>query len=104
MLNQRNRVRLRQFGRRMMGKRQGCSVCNGDCMPLSELPTGSNAIVLRNHDTRTIERGLYDGASLEVYRNELTEPNLIVAVQDSRYVLDRRIARMIRVRVAPKAS
>ncbi|MDD4277097.1 MAG: FeoA domain-containing protein [Candidatus Cloacimonetes bacterium] len=35
-----------------------------------------------------------------MFRNDLDEPNVIVAVGDSRYVLDRRIAQNIRVRVS----
>ena len=36
---------------------------------------------------------------ISVFRNEPDEPNLIIAVGDSRYVLDRRIAALIMVRV-----
>ncbi len=99
MLSPRNRVRLRNWGRSLAPRPKRCNLCPGDCREMSDLPSGSKAIVLCNHDTRTIERGLYLGARLEIYRNEEDEPNLIVAVQDSRYVLDRRIARSIRVKV-----
>ena len=99
MLSKRNQIRLRRFGRRMMSPRQVCRMCSGDCVSLSELSEGSKAIVLRNDDTRAIERGLYEGAILELYRNDQAEPNIIVAVGDSRYVLDRRIAALIRVKV-----
>ena len=99
MLSRRNQMRLRRFGRGMMRRRQRCAMCAGDCVALSELAEGSKAIVLRNDDARTIERGLYEGSEIEVYRNGEGEPNVIVAVGDSRYVLDRRIASLIRVRV-----
>ncbi|HOH46538.1 MAG TPA: FeoA family protein [Candidatus Cloacimonadota bacterium] len=98
MLSRRNQVRLRNFGRRMRGGRRVCRVCPGDCVSLSELPTGAKGRVLCNNDTKTIERGLYENSLVEVYRNEEGEPNLIVAVGDSRYVLDRRIASLIRVK------
>ncbi len=56
-------------------------------------------MVYCNDDIKTIERGLYLGVQVKVMRNDLTEPNLIVAVGDSRYVLDRRVAEHIRVRI-----
>ena len=96
---QHSRHRMMQFGKRFMQKKRICALCPGDCLPLSEIPSGTKATIQCNHDTRTIERGLYFGARLEVYRNEEGEPNLIIAVSDSRYVLDRRIAKGIRVRV-----
>lgn len=99
MLSQRNRMRLRNWGRSLAPRPKRCLLCPGDCMDLAQLPGGSQATVLCNHDTKTIERGLYIGVKLEVFRNEADEPNLIVAVGDSRYVLDRRIARAIRVKV-----
>ncbi len=52
-----------------------------------------------NNDIKTIERGLYHGKKVMSQRNEPGEPNIVVAVGDARYVLDRRIARMIRVRL-----
>jgi Fe2+ transport system protein FeoA len=48
---------------------------------------------------KTIERGLYVGSRLSMFRNDSGEPNIIVAAGDARYVLDRRIAREIRVKV-----
>jgi Fe2+ transport system protein FeoA len=66
---------------------------------MSELAEGTKATVYCNNDLRTIERGIYLGAKVTIFRNEIEEPNLIIAVGDSRYVLDRRIAQNIRVRV-----
>lgn len=99
MLSPRNRKRLRNWGSRMLKRPQKCVLCPGTCVQLSDLPSGAQGTVQCNYDTRTIERGLYLGVPLEVYRNESSEPNLIVAVGDSRYVLDRRIAGSIRVKV-----
>ena len=99
MLSPRNRSRLQRWGQRMMNRQKTCKFCPGDCMPLADLSSGSSATVMCNHDTKTIERGLYMGAKLDIYRNEAGEPNLIVAVNDSRYVLDRRIAGTIMVKM-----
>jgi len=66
---------------------------------MSELTEGVTGTVYCNDDLRTIERGIYVGARIMIFRNESEEPNIIVSVGDSRYVLDRRIAMHIRVRV-----
>lgn len=67
---------------------------------MSDLSKGKSATVYCNSDLRTIERGIYLGALITIFRNDPDEPNIIVAVGDSRYVLDRRIAKDIRVRVS----
>ncbi len=66
---------------------------------MSDMSQGRTGTVHCNSDLRTIERGIYLGAKISIFRNELDEPNLIVAVGDSRYVLDRRIAKNIRILV-----
>ncbi|MCB5278038.1 MAG: ferrous iron transport protein A [Candidatus Cloacimonetes bacterium] len=66
---------------------------------MSDLTEGISGTVYCNNDIRTIERGIYVGANIVIFRNEEDEPNIIVSVGDSRYVLDRRIAHKIRVRV-----
>jgi len=99
MLSNRNRARLRQFGRRFFYNPKPCKCKQGDCVPLTELHENDIAIITRNNDLRIIERGLYHGMRIRVFRNEPGEPNLIIAVGDARYVLDRRIAWLIMVRV-----
>ncbi|HPV00582.1 MAG TPA: FeoA domain-containing protein [Candidatus Cloacimonas acidaminovorans] len=46
-----------------------------------------------------MERGLYIGAQISMFRNDDDEPNVVVAVGDARYVLDRRIAKTIKVKI-----
>jgi len=65
---------------------------------LSDAAEDSVVIIICNHDHRTVERGLYTGVQVKILRNEREEPNLVVAVGDSRYVLDKRIARGIKVK------
>lgn len=91
--------KMRQWGSRFFQGRRQCPCQRGDCLPMSELTEGVKGKVFCNNDLRTIERGIYVGADISIFRNETDEPNLIVAVGDSRYVLDRRIAQNIRVRV-----
>ncbi|MCB5262717.1 MAG: ferrous iron transport protein A [Candidatus Cloacimonetes bacterium] len=89
------------WGRGIFRNKPQCATCQrGDCIPMSELEKGRSATVHCNNDLRTIERGIYLGALITMFRNDLEEPNIIVAVGDSRYVLDRRIAQNIRVRVS----
>lgn len=98
MLSNRNRMRLQRFGRHFR-KRQNCRNCTkGELMGLDLLPEGTNAVVICNQNLSTIERGLYIGMQVSVFRNEQNEPNIIVAVGDARYVLDRRVAKEIRVK------
>ena len=91
--------RMRQWGKRFWQKPRHCPCNRGDCLPLSELAEGVKGKIYCNNDIRTIERGIYVGADILIFRNEPSEPNVIVAVGDARYVLDRRIAKLIRVRV-----
>jgi Fe2+ transport system protein FeoA len=99
MLSDRNRVRLRRFGRRFFLRPKSCRCRRGDCIKLEQLAEGRSARVTCNNDLRTIERGLYHGVRITSLRNSESEPNIVIAVGDSRYVLDRRIASQIMVRV-----
>ncbi|MDD2331294.1 MAG: FeoA domain-containing protein [Candidatus Cloacimonetes bacterium] len=99
MLSNRHRVRLRNWGRRLTNQKPQCRRLSGECLSLEQVPEGRQATVYCNSDLRTIERGLACGASVYMIRNETEEPNLIVAVGDARYVLDRRVAHKIRVRI-----
>lgn len=92
--------RFRPFGKGLGRGRQACVCPSGQCIPMSEVTEGSEGIVSCNNDLRTIERGIYSGAKISIFRNEKDEPNIIVAVGDARYVLDRRIAETIRVKVS----
>lgn len=99
MLSKRSRVRMRSFGRRLFLRPQHCHCQSGDCVSLSELGAGRDAVITCNNDIKTIERGLYHGCRISVFRNEAGEPNLVIAVGDARYVMDRRLALLIKVRV-----
>lgn len=65
---------------------------------LSQATEDSIVTIICNNDFKTVERGLCSGVQVKVLRNEIDEPNLIVAVGDARYVLDRRIAHRIKVK------
>jgi len=99
MLSQRNRARFRQWGRRFQGGQRTCPCAIDQCFSLDQLPVETSAVIICNRNLKTIERGLYIGMRISMFRNDDSEPNIIVAVGDARYVLDRRIAREIRVKV-----
>lgn len=99
MLNRRNRIRLHHWGRHFFRNRKQCPCQRGDCVPMTDVSEGMHGTVYCNYDIRTIERGIYVGARISMFRNVAEEPNVIVAVGDARYVLDRRIAREIRIKI-----
>jgi len=90
---------MRRFGRRFFLRPRPCHCRSGDCIGLDELAPGRDAVITCNNNVRTIERGLYHGRRVSAFRNEPGEPNLVIAVGDSRYVMDRRVAKLVRVRV-----
>lgn len=99
MLSNRNRARIRHWGRHFGQNKKICPCGLGDCLSLEKMPEGENAIIICNPNLNTIERGLYQGAQISMFRNAADEPNIIVAAGDARYVLDRRIAETIRIRI-----
>ncbi len=100
MLSVRSRARLRNWGRHFRGRQRTCPCAIDQCFNLDQLPQDANAVIICNHNLKTIERGLYVGMRVSMFRNDHSEPNIIVAVGDARYVLDRRIAKEIRVKVS----
>jgi Fe2+ transport system protein FeoA len=83
----------------MMNRNPQCLCSSGDCLSLAEVPDGQKAMISCNKNLKTIERGFYLGMQISMFRNDANEPNLIVAVGDARYVLDRRIAQDIKVKI-----
>jgi Fe2+ transport system protein FeoA len=71
----------------------------GESISLNLLEEGESAIIVNNPNLKTIERGLYAGAQVFMLRNKNYEPNLVVAVGDSRYILSRRISKQITVKI-----
>lgn len=82
-----------------LGRHRNRTCPHGPFENLSQAQENSTVVITCNNDHRTVERGLCTGVRVRVLRNELDEPNLIVAVGDARYVLDRRIAHRIKVQM-----
>lgn len=66
--------------------------------PLCDFASGVDVIVCSNADHKTVEMGLFGGARVHILHNQPGEPNLVIAVGDSRYTVPREIARKIMVR------
>jgi len=59
---------------------------------------GNQYIVKFNPDKKTIEMGIYAGSIISVQKNELDNPNIIVAVGESRYIIPRKTAEQILIK------
>jgi len=79
-------------------KQQSCPHPDWHCEVLSEARQDERVKVICNRDHRTLERGLYNGVEITILRNEPDEPNMVIAVSDARYGLDKKIANRIRVK------
>lgn len=89
--------RMRHRFGRARGRVYNGNICDTcfDC--LANVEEDNIVVIASNNDHKTMERGIYTGVSVKVLRNEKEEPNIVIAVGDARYVLDRRIARRIKV-------
>ncbi|MGI6199073.1 MAG: FeoA family protein [Candidatus Cloacimonadaceae bacterium] len=99
MNSNKHRNRQRRSRARLFFNPKPCPCERGECVALKELQEDQSAVITRNGNLATLERGLNQGMKITMFRNEPNEPNLIIAVGDARYVLDRRLAAMIMVRV-----
>ena len=59
---------------------------------------GKKYVVISNPDKKTVEMGIFAGSMIEVQKNETTEPNIIVGVGESRYIIPRELAEKILIR------
>ena len=89
------------FGRRHRHHKQEhrctCPLGKQPPCPLSDCPEQARAHIITNPDRQTLELGIYPGAVVRVCKNHPGDPNLIVGVGDSRFILDRTLARKILV-------
>ena len=86
----------RKRGNRMHGGRHG----RHRRMPvnLNGAIPGNQYIVKFNPDKKTIEMGIYAGSIISVHKNELDDPNIIVAVGETRYIIPRKTAEQILIK------
>ena len=55
-------------------------------------------VILSNPDRKTVEMGVFNGGIITVQKNDSTDPNLVIAVGESRYIMSRAVAERIIVR------
>ena len=86
----------RRRGNRIHGGRHG----RHRRMPvnLNGAMPGNKYIVKFNPDKKTIEMGIYAGSIISVQKNEFDNPNIIVAVGESRYIIPRKTAEQILIK------
>ena len=86
----------RKRGNRMHGGRHGRS--RRAPVNLNGAIPSNKYIVKFNPDKKTIEMGIYAGSIISVQKNELDDPNIIVAVGESRYIIPRKTAEQILIK------
>lgn len=66
--------------------------------PLSDFAQGANVVVVSNSDKKTLEMGLFSGASVTVLKNRPRDANMVIAAGESRYIIAKDSAEKISVR------
>ncbi len=70
----------------------------GRARPLSECREDEQYRILENLDKQSMEMGLFPGATVRVIKNNIENPSMVVALNESRYMLNKETARQIRVK------
>ena len=65
---------------------------------LNDAKINQKYIVRFNPDKKTIEMGIYAGSIISVQKNEFDDPNIIVAIGESRFIIPREIADQILIK------
>ena len=65
---------------------------------LSECRVDSMYTIIENQDKQSMEMGLFSGARVRVIHNAIESPNMVVAINESRYMLNKETARHILVK------
>ena len=68
------------------------------CISLSEAIENYKYIVRLNPDKQTIEMGIASGSMIFVHKNDLNEANMIIGVGETRLIIPRRSAELIKVK------
>jgi Fe2+ transport system protein FeoA len=59
---------------------------------------GKKYVIMCNPDKKTMEMGLYVGGLISVQKNVASDPNIVVGVGESRYIIPRELAEKILIR------
>ncbi|MFA5687769.1 MAG: FeoA domain-containing protein [Kiritimatiellales bacterium] len=77
-------------------KPKHCEQCG--LRPLCSCIAGTAVTVISNKDKKTFEMGICNGAGVRIVENRATDSSMIVDAGEGRYIIDKDIARCIKVR------
>lgn len=75
-----------------------CEHIDAGMISLNDAPEDKRVTVKVNSDIKTMEMGLYPGSIVSIVHNNPQERNIIVKINDQRYVVPREIASKIYVK------
>ncbi|HNX00039.1 MAG TPA: FeoA family protein [Candidatus Cloacimonadota bacterium] len=93
-----------RFFRRRHHRHGGVHCPYKDYQTLNQVMENEQVLILCNPDRKTLEMGLYPGSVVTIMRNDSIEQNLIIAIENGRYIIARNIAERIRIRPMATAS
>ncbi len=67
-------------------------------MNLDEGKLETKYYVVSNPDRKTMEMGIYNGSAITIQKNEQIDPNIVVGVGESRYIIPRTLAQTILIK------
>jgi len=71
---------------------------NNGVFTLNDAERGIFYSIIENNDKKTVEMGIYTGTTVMVQKNDRSEPNIVVAVGESRYIIPRDLAKKILIK------
>lgn len=96
------------FGRGGAGRKQGRGrhhrkghsrrIAHALHMNLSQAEIGKKYLILFNPDIKTMEMGIYRGNLITVHKNEEGNPNIVVGVGETRYIIPCELAQRILIK------
>lgn len=85
-----------KHGEERLGKAGGRCHRGAPCrINLDKAEIGRRYLVIINPDKKTMEMGIYHSAVITVHKNEEGNPNIVVGVGESRYIIPRDLAKRI---------
>lgn len=69
-----------------------------DYQTLDQVQEKEKVLVVCNPDKKTLEMGIYPGLTVIMMRNYEAEQNLIIAIENGRFIIARNIAEKIRIK------
>jgi len=64
---------------------------------LADFAQDAEVLIVSNKDRKTLEMGLFSGASVRVLKNRPRDANMVVATGESRYIISKESAAKIKV-------